>query len=256
VLLDASDVIHAQCTGRPADAYWHFRDEELEPVRVLLIEDEPEMAAALTSAFGRFDMLIDHAPTLAQAEAALASGVHDAILLDRQMPDGDGLDLIPKLRARGIGVPIIVLTALGEMADRVAGLDTGADDYVAKPFAVEELLARLRAVLRRPGQLTTDTLRVGRLSFDCTHRTASVAGTLLDLPRRELLVLESLIQRMGRTVLRASLEESVYGFDDEIQSNALDTHVSRLRRKLTDADAGVEIHAIRGIGYLLKRAPQ
>ena len=225
-------------------------------MRVLLIEDEPEMAAALTSAFGRFDMLIDHVPTLAQAEAALASGVHDAILLDRQMPDGDGLDLIPKLRARGIGVPIIVLTARGEMADLVAGLDTGADDYVAKPFAVEELLARLRAVLRRPGQVMSDTLCVGRLSFDCSDRTASVAGTVLDLPRRELLVLESLIQRMGRTVLRASLEASVYGFDDEIQSNALDTHVSRLRRKLMDADAGVEIHGIRGIGYLLKRAPQ
>ncbi len=225
-------------------------------MRLLLIEDEPEMATALRGALGSFDMLVDHAPTLSQAEAALALNVHDAILLDRQMPDGDGLDLIPKLRTQGIALPIIVLTARGDTGDRVAGLNTGADDYLAKPFAVEELVARLRAVLRRPGHLVSTILRVGRLSFDCSHRTASVDGKLLDLPRRELLVLETLIQRMGRTVLRAALEESVYNFDDEIQSNALDAHVSRLRRKLAEADAGVQIHGIRGIGYLLRRAPQ
>src|SRR6185369_10827845 len=168
-------------------------------MRILLVEDEAEMADALASALKRYDMVVDHAPTLAEAEEAISADVHAAVLLDRQLPDGDGLTLIPKLRARADGVPIIVLTARGEMADRVAGLDTGADDYVAKPFAVEELLARLRAVLRRPGQVMSDTLCVGRLSFDCSDRTASVAGTVLDLPRRELLVLESLIQRMGRT---------------------------------------------------------
>ncbi|OAF02412.1 DNA-binding response regulator [Bradyrhizobium centrolobii] len=222
-------------------------------MRILLVEDEAEMAGALASALTRYDMVVDHVPTLAEAEEAISADVHAAVLLDRQLPDGDGLALIP--RARADGVPIIVLTARGELADRVAGLDSGADDYLAKPFAVEELLARLRAVLRRPAGLTPDVIRAGRLAFDVGHREASIDGCPFELPRRELLVLEALIRRMGRTVLRSALEEAVYNFDDEIQSNALDTHVSRLRRKLAEADAGVEIHGIRGVGYLLKKLP-
>jgi DNA-binding response OmpR family regulator len=224
-------------------------------MRILLVEDEAEMAGALASALKRYDMVVDHVPTLCEAEEAISAEVHAAVLLDRQLPDGDGLALIPKLRARADGVPIIVLTARGELADRVAGLDSGADDYLAKPFAVEELLARLRAVLRRPAGLTPDVIQAGRIVFDVGHREASIDGRPLELPRRELLVLEALIRRMGRTVLRAALEEAVYNFDDEIQSNALDTHVSRLRRKLAEAEAGVEIHGIRGVGYLLKKQP-
>ena len=220
-----------------------------------MVEDEPEMAAALCAALNRYDMVIDHVLTLAEAKAAVAAGVHTAVLLDRQLPDGDGLSLIPTLRANGLAVPVIVLTARGEVSDRIAGLDRGADDYLAKPFAVEELLARLRAVLRRPAELQSDLVRVGRLSFDFTHRTASIDGARVELPRRELLVLEALVRRVGRTVLRSSLEEAVYSFDDEIQSNALDAHVSRLRRKLADCDSGAEIHGIRGIGYLLRSKP-
>jgi DNA-binding response OmpR family regulator len=222
-------------------------------VRILLVEDEPEMATALGAALEQFDMVTDRAATLAEAEAAIALGVHDAILLDRQLPDGDGLTLVSKLRAQRAVVPVIVLTARGELPDRVAGLDAGADDYLAKPFAVEELLARLRAVLRRPADLHEDIVRVGRLAFDFGGRSASIDGQQLELPRRELLVLEALLRRMGRTVQRAALEEAVYSFDDEIQSNALDTHVSRLRRKLMEADARVEIHGIRGVGYLLRQ---
>lgn len=224
-------------------------------MRVLLVEDEPEMASALAAALNKYDMVIDHVPTLADAEEATALNSYSAILLDRQLPDGDGLKLIPVLRSRGGGVPVIVLTARGELADRVAGLDGGADDYLGKPFAVEELLARLRAVLRRPADLPSQTMRLGRLSFDLGSREASVGGVVIDLPRRELLVLEALLRRMGRTVARASLEEAVYSIDDEIQSNALDTHVSRLRRKLSAAGSELEIHPIRGIGYLLKHAP-
>ncbi len=189
-------------------------------MRILLVEDEAEMAGALASALKRYDMIVDHVPTLAEAEEAISADVHAAVLLDRQLPDGDGLALIPKLRARADGVPIIVLTARGELADRVAGLDSGADDYLAKPFAVEELLARLRAVLRRPAGVQPDIIRAGRLAFDFGHREASVDGAPLELPRRELLVLEALVRRMGRTVLRSALEEAVYSFDDEIQSNA------------------------------------
>lgn len=223
-------------------------------MRVLLVEDEPEMAAALAAALKNYDMVVDHIATLGDAEEAVSTNAYGAILLDRQLPDGDGLTLVSKLRASGVSVPVIVLTARGELVDRVAGLDIGADDYLGKPFAVEELLARLRAVLRRRADLPSETMRLGRLSFDVSNREASVDGKALDLPRRELLVLETLLRRMGRTVARSSLEQAVYSIDDEIQSNALDTHVSRLRRKLSEAESGIEIHAIRGVGYLLKRS--
>lgn len=224
-------------------------------MRILLVEDELAMATALSVALKRYDMVVDHAPNLAEAEQAVSADVHDAVILDRRLPDGDGLALIPKIRAQAGGIPVIVLTARSDLADKVAGLDSGADDYLPKPFALEELLARLRAVLRRPSGLQSHQIRAGRLVFDVDHREASIDGHPLELPRRELLVLEALVRRMGRTVLRSSLEDAVYNFDDEIQSNALDTHISRLRRKLADANAGVEIHGIRGVGYLLKLLP-
>jgi two-component system OmpR family response regulator len=224
-------------------------------VRVLLVEDEPEMASSLMAALKNHGVVVDHVSTLAHAQEATALNPYSAILLDRQLPDGDGLELVPRLRADGLNTPVIVLTARGGIIDKVSGLDTGADDYLSKPFALDELLARLRAVLRRPSHLSPDILKVGRLSFDTESRTASVDGKLLELPRREMLVLEALLNRAGRTVTRAVIEDAVYGFDDEIQSNALDTHISRLRRKLYDADSGIEIHAIRGVGYLLKHVP-
>lgn len=221
-------------------------------MRLLLVEDEKEMAGMIVAALGRQGMVVDHVPSLAEAREAIATTAHDAVLLDRQLPDGDGLELIPVLRARRAGVPVIVLSALGTTSDRIAGLDVGADDYLPKPFSVDELLARLRAVFRRPAEISTELIKVGRLSFDVGERHALVDGTILDLPRRELLVLESLVRRAGRSVTRQAIEDAVFGFDDEIASNALDAYVSRLRRRLADGDAGVEIHAIRGIGYLLK----
>lgn len=223
-------------------------------MRILLVEDEVEMAVALRVAFARDDMVLDHATTLAEAAEAIATGLHCAILLDRRLPDGDGLSLIATARNNGRNAPVIMLTARADLAERIEGLDAGADDYLAKPFAVDELLARLRAVLRRPADRAPDVARVGRLAYDYAGRAVAVGDAPLELPRRELLVLETLLRRRGRTVQRSALEEAVYSFDDEIQSNALDAHVSRLRRKLADADAGVEIHAIRGIGYLLKQS--
>lgn len=224
-------------------------------MRVLLVEDHLEMVAALRAALTRHDMIVDHALNLSEAEVIVADGNYDVVVLDRQLPDGDGLSLIPKLRASGNVVPVLVLTARGDLADRVAGLDNGADDYLAKPFAFEELLARLRALLRRPADMQSDIVRVGRISFDFTHREASIEGKALEMPRRELLVLEALVRRMGRMVQRASLMEAVFGLDDEVQPNALDSHISRLRRKLADADAGVTINGIRGVGYLLRDTP-
>lgn len=221
-------------------------------MRLLLIEDEPQMAEAISTALHQFDIIVDIAPTLDFARNAVRENVHDIIILDRQLPDGDGIELIAFLRNHKITIPVIVLTALGSIADRVTGLDGGADDYLAKPFAVEELLARIRALMRRPAHVAPMIARLGRLEFSLENREARINGLIIDLPRRELLVLETLIRRQGRTVLRSALEDAVYAFDDEIQSNALDSHVSRLRKKLADNDAGVEIHGIRGVGYLLR----
>lgn len=221
-------------------------------MKVLLIEDEPEFADTLRSALERERHVVDHAGDMELAREAARAGGHDLVLLDRTLPDGDGLALVPALRSASPGVPVIVLSARGEILDRVAGLNGGADDYLAKPFALEEMFARIRAVRRRPAHLGTDEVHVGALAFDLVNDEAIVGGARLDLARRELRVLAALVKRRGRTVLRESLEQAVYGFDDEVQSNTLDSHISRLRRKLAEAEAGVEIHAIRGVGYLLR----
>jgi len=221
-------------------------------MHILLIEDEPELAATLRVALQRERHVVDVVDSVSMARAAARCGLHDLVLLDRSLPDGEGLALIPQLRADNPGVPIIVLSALGELPQRIAGLDEGADDYLAKPFALEELFARIRAAGRRPGTQHVDTVTVGRLVFDPSSGEASVAGQRLELPRREIRVLAALSKRLGRTVLRESIEMAVYGFDEGVHSNSLDSHVSRLRRKLVDADAGVDIHAIRGVGYLMR----
>lgn len=224
-------------------------------MRILLVEDEIEFADTLRGALERERFVVDHAPRLAIAREAILSYCYDLVLLDRTLPDGDGLSLIPALRANSHGLPIIVLSARGEVLDRIAGLDEGADDYLIKPFALDEMFARIRAVRRRPVQLGTEEITVGALVFDVTNEEAIVEGVRLDLARRELLVLATLVRRRGRTVQREALEQAVYGFDDDVQSNTLDSHISRLRRKLSEAGARIEIHAIRGVGYLLRAQP-
>lgn len=223
-------------------------------MRILLVEDEIEFATTLRGALEREQFVVDHVERLDMAREAVLSFSYDLVLLDRTLPDGDGLSLIADLRIDHPGLPIIVLSARGGVHDRVAGLDQGADDYLIKLFALDEMFARIRAVRRRPTELGTEEIRVGALVFDMTNEAATVAGIQLVLPRREVRVLAALVKRRARTVLRESLEQAVYGFDDEVQSNTLDSHISRLRRKLTEAGAGVEIHAIRGVGYLLRAA--
>lgn len=221
-------------------------------MRVLLVEDELEMVSNIRAALRRHDIILDHASSLEIAQEATAGAAHDAILLDRKLPDGDGLSLVPTVRRLWSGVPIIVISALGSSSDRIAGLDDGADDYLSKPFSIDELLARLRAVMRRNSAIVTQVMSLGAVAFDARSRSVEVNGVPLELPRRELLVLEILLRRAGRTVSREGLEEAVYGFDDEIASNTMEAHISRLRRRLTERDAGVEIHNVRGVGYLIR----
>ncbi|HEY0685908.1 MAG TPA: response regulator transcription factor [Steroidobacter sp.] len=217
-----------------------------------MVEDELEFAETLRGVLEREHFVVDHVDRLALAREAARSKSYELVLLDRTLPDGDGLSLVPSLRADHPGLPIIVLSARGEVFDRVAGLDEGADDYLVKPFALDEMFARIRAVRRRPPELGAEHIRVASLVFDVANDEASVEGVRLDLARRELRVLATLVKRRGRTVLRESLEEAAFGFDDQVQSNTLDSHISRLRRKLAEAGAGIEIHAIRGVGYLLR----
>lgn len=223
-------------------------------MRILLIEDELRLAEALKSALQRERFIVDHVSGLDAARDAIAIAGFDLVLLDRTLPDGEGLSVLPVLRASNPGIHVIVLSARNGIDDRVTGLDRGADDYLTKPFSMDELLARIRAVRRRPIEIAGAKISAGSLVFDLAHEDVDVNGLRIDLPRRELRVLATLIRRRGRTVQREALENAVFGFDDEIQSNTLDSHVSRLRRRLKAAGAGVEIHAIRGVGYLLREA--
>ncbi|AYM65816.1 response regulator transcription factor [Agrobacterium fabrum] len=221
-------------------------------MKILVVEDEAEFAAALCLALERERFVVDHAESIELAREAAVSGSYDLVLLDRTLPDGDGLTLLPVLRDHQPGLPVIVLSARGDVVDRVAGLDGGADDYLIKPFAIDEMFARIRAVRRRPMELGGEEIQVGALVFDISNDEARVGDDRLELTRRELRALAVLVKRRGRTVLRESLEQAVFRFDDEVQSNTLDSHISRLRRKLAEADAKVEIHPIRGVGYLLR----
>lgn len=220
-------------------------------MRILLVEDDPDLSRALQSGLERQGVVADVVDTLAAAAAALRESVHQLLLLDRQLPDGDGATFVATARALRPNLAVIMLSAKGSLGDKVEGLDVGADDYLVKPVAIEELMARIRAVARRPSELQTPMLRLGRLRFDFESLQAQVDDEVLSLPRRQALVLQALALRQGRTVTRSALEAAVYGFDDEIQSNALDAHISKLRKALQHAGAGVEIHVIRGVGYLL-----
>lgn len=221
-------------------------------MRLLLVEDEPDMVEGLSIALAKHSINVDHAATLEIAREALSNDVHDLILIDRQMPDGDGIELLADLRRSKRPVASIVISALGTARDRIEGLNEGADDYLPKPFEVDELVARIAAVKRRGSEVAVQRISLSELTYDIAAREALVRGERVLLTRRELLILESLLRRPGRTVVKAVLDDAVYNFDDEIQSNSMEANVSRLRRKLADAGAGVEIHNIRGVGYLIR----
>lgn len=212
------------------------------------------MSALVARNVGAAGFAVDRVASVADADAALAVARYALVLLDRRLPDGDGLTLMRHIRRAQPGVPVIVLSALDGVVERVRGLDEGADDYLSKPFDTDELLARIRAALRRPGAEDAPPILCGRLGFNPSTRMVTIDGAPLALKRRELAVLESLVRRVGRVVQRDTLIEEVYGFDDDIQSNTLDAHVSRLRARLAELGADVLIHPVRGVGYLLDRA--
>lgn len=227
--------------------------EEGNKMRLLLVEDELEMADAIIRVLSKHGNIVDHVLTIEQSREAIKSGLHEAVLLDRKLPDGDGMQLLAEMRQSGNTTPIILLTAHDASQDRVKGLDTGADDYVGKPFNAEELMARIRAVGRRAANYSANLLSEANLSLDTNTLDTFVNGRAMPLPRREVLALQILLRRRGRTVMRSALEDAVYGYNDEIQSNALDSHISRLRKRLADAGAHVNIYTVRGVGYILRK---
>src|SRR5215468_3863597 len=220
-------------------------------MRLLVIEDETRIAELVKAGLARAGFTVDVVGLCGDARAALAVTSYDAAVVDLGLPDGDGLELLRELRTQGNQTPVLVLTARDAIEDRVCGLDTGADDYLVKPFAMTELVARTKALLRRPGGALGLTLKAGNISFDTVERDVTIEGVSLILPRRESAILENLMRRLGRVVPKAVFEEKLYGLDDERGSNTILVHIHHLRRKLLDAGASAEIHTVRGVGYLL-----
>lgn len=224
-------------------------------MRILLVEDDPTLRPLVQRNLAAQGFVVDTASTLEAAEHALDAGGFDAVLLDLSLPDGDGTDLLKRLRARRSNIPVIAVTARDGVDDRVAGLNLGADDYVVKPFATEELAARLRAVLRRPVEALALRLAVGNVELDPAQGAVSVRGKGISVPRKELAILELLMRRAGRVVARGAIEQGVYSLGEEIGSNAIDANISRLRRRLSESESDLIIHAVRGVGYMLTVAP-
>lgn len=220
-------------------------------MRLLLVEDSQRLAETTKEGLEKESFTVDWFDTAGESEAAIETVSYAAIVLDLGLPDGDGLDLLKQLRSRGSSTPVLILTARDGVEDRVKGLDGGADDYLLKPFAMEELIARIRALLRRPGGALGLTLTAGNVSFDTAAREVLVDDKTISVSRREMGVLEQLMRRNGRVVPKDVLEDKLYGFGEEVTSNSVEVHISRLRKRLAKAKADISVHTLRGVGYLL-----
>jgi two-component system OmpR family response regulator len=220
-------------------------------VRILLIEDEWEMARLVASLVAHAGFVIDKVASLGDALASLQVSSYDLLLLDRRLPDGDGISILPAARALQPGIRIVIITALDGLTEKISGLEAGADDYLTKPFQGAELIARLRACMRRPGGAVLPTIVVGAVTLSLETNEVEVAGRPIILNRREMMLLRALMQRASRVVARETLIQEIYGVDDQVQANALDSIVSRLRRQLAALEAEIEIHTVKGRGYLL-----
>lgn len=221
-------------------------------MRLLVIEDNQRMATLVAEGLERRGFVCDGAHRLQEADDAMAGATFDAIVLDLGLPDGDGIEWLAARRKYHQMPPALILTARGALEDRVAGLDSGADDYVVKPVEIDELAARIRALLRRPGVRTQPVIEVGALRFDAASRAASVGDRAIDLTRREADLLELLMRRAGAVVHREVIENALYSFNDPVTPNAVEAAISRLRRKLEDAGVTGALHTVRGVGYMLK----
>ena len=219
-------------------------------MRILLVEDDPMIGEAVSTALKDAAYAVDWVRDGRTASQTLETAEHQAVLLDLGLPGRDGLEVLRRLRQHGGTLPVIVITARDGVEDRIRGLDLGADDYLVKPFDVNELLARMRAVIRRQGGQATPVLGNGTVSLDPTTREASRGETTVLLSAREFALLHALLLRPGAILTRAELEERIYGWNEEVESNAVDFLIHGVRRKL-GPDV---IKNVRGAGWLVDKA--
>jgi two-component system, OmpR family, response regulator QseB len=218
-------------------------------MRVLLVEDDRMIAQGLQTALRQDGYAVDWMGDGRAAEAALHSARFDLVLLDLGLPQRDGLSVLRELRRRGDATPVIILTARDDTQDRIDGLDAGADDYIVKPFDLEEVAARMRSVLRRANGRADPTIRVGDISLNPATHAVERAGVAVQLSAHEYAVLEALLQRPGAILSRTQLEDRLYGWDAPVESNAIEVYIHSLRRKL-GSDA---IRTLRGVGYFVPK---
>ena len=220
-------------------------------MRILLVEDDLPLAEALTTLLAAAGYAVDCVHDGLSAEALIGAERFDLVILDLNLPEKDGLAVLRSLRARRNPVPILILTARGAPDERVLGLDLGADDYMVKPFDVREFEARVRSILRRQAGLRMAEIQIGPVRFDMAARRFSVQGEDLDLPARELALLELFFLRAGRVVGKEAIVQSLTTLDDSLSDNAIEQYVSRLRRRLQPH--GLVLRTARGLGYMLER---
>lgn len=218
---------------------------------LLLIEDDAELGTNLARALRQGGHTCDLVNCASAADAALACANYDALVLDLGLPDVDGIEWLGRLRRRGQRVPVLILTARDGVEDRIRGLDQGGDDYLAKPFALGELEARLRALARRGTDIGAE-LRVGNLTLDTAQRVVRAGDEAFDLTARELALLEALMRRSGRVLSKQALFDALYGWDGTANLSMIEVHVSRLRRRLEAVGAKVSIRMLRGLGYRIE----
>lgn len=219
-------------------------------MQVLLVEDDLSLARGLCKALAREHFTVNHVSKGKEALHAIDVEPPNILILDLGLPDMDGLDLLRRIRRKTPSPPVLILTARSSLDDRVLGLNQGADDYLAKPFEIPELVARLRVIERRLGMSTTNVLQVGALTLDIGSRTIVNNGAEVDIPRREYAVLKALMENIGRVQTREQLESKLYAWGEEVASNAIEVHIHNLRKKF-----GKElIKTIRGVGYSIRRS--
>ncbi|KOY14408.1 response regulator transcription factor [Paenibacillus xylanivorans] len=222
-------------------------------MRILIAEDEVHLAEAVSQILKKHNYSVDMVHDGRSGLDYALSGIYDLLLLDIMMPEMDGITVLKKLRSEGNHTPVILLTAKGEISDKVTGLDYGADDYIAKPFATEELLARIRAALRRKGEVVPeDGLKFGDIELNTTQLKLSVQGKEIKLNLKENELLELLITRKQAITSKEQIIEKLWGFDSEVEYNNVEVYISFLRKKLTFLNSAVRINTIRGVGYVLE----
>lgn len=219
-------------------------------MRILLVEDTEGLGDAVQEQLSDEGHAVDWVQSLSYADSSLRAVDYDLILLDLMLPDGNGLDLLSKIRHSGNTSPVIILTARDQISDRIKGLNAGADDYLVKPFDLSELSARIAAVSRRYAGNPSTLLQIGTLDIDVTKRLVSRDGVSINLTAREWALLEAFIQRPGVLLSKAQLEDHLYAFGSEIESNTIEVYISRLRKKLGSA----QLETVRGLGYRMQRS--